>query len=249
MSSKLNGKVALVTGAYRGIGLAIADELAKAGAKVAACDINLDFAGELTKHFQELGLEGKGYCMNVNEKDSIASALEEITNTYGNPNIVVNNAGITKDNLLMRMSDEEWRQVIETNLSSVFLISRSCVRNMLKARWGRIVNIASVVGITGNAGQCNYSASKGGIIAFTKSLARELGSRNITVNAIAPGFIETAMTKKLDPCLRDEMLKTIPLNRVGMPEDIAKAVLFLVSNDAAYITGTTLHVDGGMVMI
>lgn len=243
----IEGKIALVTGAYRGIGEVIAEGLAKQGARVAATDISPEFAAEMTKRYQENGLTGHGFCLNVGNQESIDTALSEIIKVFGGaPQILINNAGITRDNLLMRMTDTEWDAVIATNLTGVFRLTRSCVRSMMKERYGRIVNIASVVGITGNPGQVNYTAAKGGLIAFTKSVAKELGSRNITSNAVAPGFIESAMTQKLTQEQRDQYLATIPLGRYGTPKDIADAVCFLVSDAAAYITGTTLHVNGGM---
>ncbi|OGT06696.1 MAG: 3-oxoacyl-[acyl-carrier-protein] reductase [Gammaproteobacteria bacterium GWE2_37_16] len=245
----IKGKVALVTGAYRGIGLVIAEELARQGAKVASSDISPEFAEAISERFQEQGLSGHGFCLDVGNQESIDNAIAEITKIYGvAPQILINNAGITRDNLLMRMSDAEWDMVINTNLTSVFRLTRSCIRSMMKERWGKIVNIASVVGVTGNAGQVNYTAAKAGVIALTKSVAKEVGSRNITVNAIAPGFIESAMTQKLTDEQREKYLANIPLARAGKPEDIANAVSFLVSDAASYITGTTLHVNGGMYM-
>ena len=245
----LTGKIALVTGAHRGIGLAIAKELAQNGATVIATDINLDHAQEISDFLKEKNLSGNCLVLDVTEQDSIDNALAEITKLYGKaPQILVNNAGITRDNLLLRMSDQEWEQVLNTNLTSVFKICRSLIRSMMKDRAGRIINIASMVGVTGNAGQTNYASAKAGVIAFTKSLAKEIGSRGITVNAIAPGFIETAMTQKLSPEHRANYLAAIPLGRAGTPEDIAKTVVFLASEAAAYITGETIHVNGGMYM-
>lgn len=244
----LDGKIALVTGAFRGIGFAIAEELARLGAKVAACDINADCVSESNDFFKKNNLEGTGFVMDVTNKDSIDSAMSEITNKYGMPHILVNNAGVVRDNLVIRMSDEEWSKVIETNLTSVFLLSRRCVRSMMKERWGRIVNIVSVVGITGNAGQTNYTASKAGVIAFSKSLAKEVATRGITVNCIAPGYIETDMTRALSKEHSEILLKMVPLNRAGTTQDVAKAVAFLVSDGASYITGETLNVNGGMFM-
>jgi len=239
-------KVALVTGAARGIGRAIAIELARNGIKVAGVDVNDDHANKITLFFNELGLEGKGFVMNLAESNSVEAGYEEIVKTYGSPDILVNNAGVTRDNLMLRMSPEEWDTVININLTGVFRITRLCLRSMVKKRWGRIVSISSVVGFTGNAGQANYSASKAGVVAFSKSLAQEVGSRNITVNAIAPGFIETDMTGQLNQEQRDRILSTIPLKRSAQPEEVAKIVKFLVSDDAAYITGSTIHLNGGM---
>jgi 3-oxoacyl-[acyl-carrier protein] reductase len=244
----LTGKVALVTGAYRGIGLSIAHELATLGAKVAACDINDECVDKLTTFFHEKNLIGHGFRLDVTDVNSIDSALAEITTLYGSPQILINNAGITKDNLVLRMSDEEWDKVIDTNLNSVFRLSRRVIRSMIKERWGRIVNIASVVGVVGNAGQANYAASKAGVIAFSKSLAKEVASRGITVNVIAPGYIDTVMTQKLSNEQRERLLAMVPSGRYGQPEDIAKAVAFLVSDNASYITGETLHINGGMFM-
>jgi 3-oxoacyl-[acyl-carrier protein] reductase len=245
----LNGKIALVTGAYRGIGLAIAEELTRCGARVAASDISPEFAARISEYFKAQNLSGQGFCLDVTSSDSIDTALKEINAAFGGaPQILVNNAGITRDNLLMRMSDAEWDQVIATNLTSVFRLSRAVIRSMMKERFGRIINVASVVGVTGNAGQTNYTAAKAGVIAFTKSLAKEVASRSITVNAIAPGYIATEMTDKLTAEQKAEILKTVPLNRPGTPLDIAKGVAFLASDDASYITGTTLHIGGGMFM-
>jgi 3-oxoacyl-[acyl-carrier protein] reductase len=244
----IQGKVALVTGAYRGIGLATALKLAKLGAKVAAVDLNEEFAVAISKTFAEQGLIGQGFALDVTKPDSITEALQAITATYGAPQILVNNAGITRDNLMLRMSQEEWDQVIDVNLTAVFRLTRACLRNMVKERWGRIVNISSVVGAVGNPGQANYCATKAGVVAFGKALAQEVASRGITINAVAPGFVETAMTQKLTPEQRDTILQKVPLGRICPPEDIANAVAFLVSDDASYITGQTLHVNGGMFM-
>lgn len=242
----LKDKVALVTGAARGIGRAIAIELARNGIKVAGVDVNEDHANKITLFFNELGLESKGFVMNLAETNSVEAGYEEIVKVYGAPDILVNNAGVTRDNLMLRMSPEEWDTVININLTGVFRITRLCLRSMVKKRWGRIVSISSVVGFTGNAGQANYSASKAGVVAFSKSLAQEVGSRNVTVNAIAPGFIETDMTGQLNQEQRDRILNTIPLKRSAQPEEVAKIVKFLVSDDAAYITGSTIHLNGGM---
>ena len=245
----LENKIALVTGAGRGIGKIIAIELAKAGAVVVGVDYSDEYAKNISLYLKELGFKGQGFVMDVTKQESIETAMEQIIKEYGAPNILVNNAGITRDNLLMRMSQEEWDQVIATNLTSVFRISRACIRDMVKARWGRIINISSVVAYSGNAGQTNYSASKGGMVSFSKSLALEVASRNITVNCIAPGFIETDMTKKLSEEQREKLLAMVPAKRIGQIEDIANAVVFLASEKASYITGTTMHINGGMYMI
>lgn len=244
----LTGKLALITGANRGIGKAIAITLGKAGATIVGVSFAQEHIDEINAFIKEENLKGQGFIMDVADSNSITSAIEAIVSAYGSmPDILINNAGITRDNLVLRMSEEEWNAVVTTNLNSVFKLSKICIRDMIKKRWGRIVSIASVVGITGNAGQANYSAAKAGVIALSKSLAKEVASRNVTVNAIAPGFIETEMTKKLSQAQRDAILNTVPMQRPGMPEDIANAVLFLVSDNASYITGTVLNVSGGMV--
>lgn len=245
----LSGKIALVTGAGRGIGKAIAIELAKMGATVAGADYNEENAKNISTFFSELQLKGQGFVMDVSNAESIEQGMKQITEAYGSPHILINNAGITRDNLMLRMSQNEWDQVIATNLTSVFRLSRACIRDMVKARWGRIVNITSVVAYIGNAGQANYSASKAGIVAFSKSLAQEVASRNITVNCIAPGFIETEMTKCLPAEHQENLLNTVPMRRPGQTADVAKVVGFLVSDGANYITGQTLHVNGGMFMV
>jgi len=243
-----NDKLALITGASRGIGRAIAIELARTGVTVAGIDISDDHANKITLFFNELGLKGKGFTMNLADQSSIEKGFQEILDTYGTPDILINNAGITRDNLMLRMSQEEWDTVINVNLNAVFRLTRLCLRSMVKNRWGRIVSISSVVGFTGNAGQANYAASKAGVVAFSKSLAQEVGSRNITVNVVAPGFIATDMTEKLTAEQQERILNTIPLKRKAVPEEVAKAVKFLVSDDASYITGTTIHLNGGMAM-
>jgi len=243
----LNGKVALVTGAGRGIGLAIAEELARRGARIAIGDINRDLIAKVNDHFKSQNLVGQGFYLDVSNTESTDVALKEIETAFGAmPQILVNNAGITRDNLLMRMSDAEWDQVIATNLTSVFRLSRAVIRSMMKERFGRIINIASIVGITGNPGQANYTAAKAGVIALTKSLAKEVASRSITVNAVAPGYIATDMTDRLNDKQKEEILKLVPMGRPGTPSDIAKGVAFLASEDASYITGTTLVISGGM---
>ena len=241
----LSGKVALVTGASRGIGAAIARALADAGARVVGTATSGKGAEAISS---ALGDRGRGLVLDVSGDESVEAALADIQATEGAPLIVVNNAGITRDNLLMRMKPDEWNDVISTNLSGVYRVSKGCLRGMMKARYGRIVNIASVVGVMGNAGQANYAAAKAGIIGFSKSMAREVGSRDITVNVVAPGFIDTDMTRVLTEDQRAAMLGQIPLARLGEPEDIAAAVVFLASDAGRYITGETLHVNGGMLM-
>lgn len=241
----LNGETALVTGASRGIGADIAAALAKAGARVIGTATSESGAAGIS---DALGEHGRGIVLDIAKEESVAAALKDVQAHEGAPTILVNNAGITRDNLLMRMKADEWDDVIATNLSGVFRLSKACLRGMMKAKRGRIVNIASVIGVTGNAGQSNYAAAKAGIIGFSKSLAREIGSRNITVNVVAPGFIDTDMTRVLPEEQRQGMLGQVPLGRLGEGEDIAQAVLFLASPAAAYITGETLHVNGGMLM-
>lgn len=248
MNLRLENEIALVTGASRGIGRAIALELGKLGAKVVGTATTERGADDIGAQLSELGIQGEGMVLNVTDPESIAQVLASIGDRYGAPTILVNNAGITRDNLMMRMKDEEWDAVIDTNLSSAYRLIKGCLRAMMKARHGRIVNIASVVGATGNPGQANYSAAKAGLIGLTKSLAREVGSRGITVNAVAPGFIDTDMTRELPEASREVLLSQIPVGRLGTPENIAAAVAFLVSPAAAYITGETLHVNGGMHM-
>ncbi len=243
----LSGKTALITGSTRGIGKAIAQYLAKAGAKVIITGRDQGRAEEVAKEIaQTYGVETLGVAMDMSEKDSITSAYERIESLFGGVDILVNNAGITKDKLFLRMSLEDWEEVLRVNLTGTFLITSLAIKSMLKKRWGRIVNISSVVGFTGNIGQVNYSSTKSALIGFTKSLAKELASRNITVNAVAPGFIETDMTSVLSDELKQAYLKNIPLGRFGKPEDVAGAVVFLCSDYASYITGEVLHVNGGM---
>lgn len=244
----LSGKIALVTGGTRGIGRAITLELVRQGATVAFTGRSLGANSEsLEKEAQELGGRAKGYAFDASGDSASAVAfVEEVIREFGQIDILINNAGITKDNLLMRMTEEDWDDVLRTNLKSIFSLSKATVTPMMKARKGSIVNIASVVGVHGNAGQTNYAASKAGIIGFSKSLALELGSRNIRVNVIAPGFVETDMTKVLDDKIKAEYEKGIPLKRFAKPEDIAKAVVFLASDDASYITGQVLEVNGGL---
>lgn len=240
-----NEKVALITGASRGIGQAIALELGKKGATIAGVDLNQEQADSITSFCQEQGIKGQGFAMDVSQIASIEASMADIIKALGAPAILVNNAGITRDNLVMRMGQDEWDKVIMTNLNSVYWLSKICIRDMLKARWGRIISVASLVAFTGNAGQTNYSASKAAVVAFSKSLALEVASRNITVNTVAPGFIESDMTRKLNDEQRERLLQSVPLRRPGQPADVAKAIAFLASDDAAYITGTTIHVNGG----
>jgi 3-oxoacyl-[acyl-carrier protein] reductase len=241
----LAGEVALVTGASRGIGAAIADALAAAGAKVVGTATSESGARSIS---ERLGDAGRGIVLDIADEASVQAAVKDVGGNEGSPTILVNNAGITRDNLLMRMKPEEWEDVLSTNLSGAFRMSKACLRGMMKARKGRIINIASVIGVMGNAGQANYAAAKAGIIGFSKSLAKEIGSRNITVNVVAPGLIDTDMTRVLPEDQRNEMLAGIPLGRLGEGTDIAAAVLFLASEAGAYITGETLHVNGGMYM-
>lgn len=244
----LIGKVALVTGASRGIGHAIALALAHAGATVVGTATTREGADKITHAFKHANVTGCGMVLNVADSASIEQVMTAIKESYGMPTILVNNAAVTQDNLFMRMKEEEWATVIETNLTSIFRVSKACIRDMLKARWGRIINVGSVVGTTGNAGQVNYASAKAGLIGFSKSLAQEIGSRDITVNVIAPGFIDTDMTRELPEEQRKLLLDKIPMQRMGKPEDIASAVVFLASDAAGYITGQTLHVNGGMFM-
>ncbi|ADE71233.1 MULTISPECIES: 3-oxoacyl-[acyl-carrier-protein] reductase [Priestia] len=245
----LQGKVAVVTGASRGIGRAVAIELGKLGAKVV-----VNYSGseakalEVVDEIKGLGTDAIAVQANVAESDSVQAMIKEAISTFGSVDILVNNAGITRDNLLMRMKEDEWDDVINTNLKGVFLCTKAVTRQMMKQRAGRIINISSIVGVSGNAGQANYVAAKSGVIGLTKTTAKELASRNITVNAVAPGFIATDMTDKLNEEVQAEMLKQIPLASFGQPEDVANAVAFLASDASRYITGQTIHVDGGMVM-
>lgn len=244
----LNGQVALVTGASRGIGKAIALALAGQGAVVAGTATSETGATAISAYLAGRDIKGAGFVLNVNAAAQVEAVVAAVQKQLGDVAILVNNAGITRDNLLLRMKEEEWDDIMSTNLKSVYRLSKLVIRPMMKARSGRIINITSVVGVTGNAGQTNYSAAKAGIIGFSKSLAREIGSRNITVNCVAPGFIETDMTRSLDERQRSALIGRIPLGRLGSAEDVAGAVAFLASPAAAYITGATLHVNGGMVM-
>jgi len=242
------GKVALVTGASRGIGHAIALTLGQNGATVIGTATTEDGAHKISAAFKAAGIAGVGMALNVAQQESIESTIAAIKAEYGMPTILVNNAAITQDNLLLRMKEDEWNTVIETNLSSIFRLTKICLRDMLKARWGRIISIGSVVGSTGNPGQVNYAAAKAGLVGFTKALAQEVGSRDITVNAVCPGFIDTDMTRSLPEEQRNLLLQRIPMQRLGTPEEVAAAVGFLASNAAGYITGQTLHINGGMYM-
>ncbi len=244
----LEGQIALVTGASRGIGAAIAQELGKQGATVIGTATSDSGAAQITQALQQAGVKGVGMALDVNDAAQVEAVLKRISDEFGTLSILVNNAGITKDTLLMRMGDEDWDAVLSTNLKSVFRLSQAVLRPMMKARHGRIINISSVVGHMGNAGQTNYAAAKAGMAGFAKSLAREVGSRNITVNCVAPGFIDTDMTRALSEEHRNGLLQHIPLGRLGGAEEVAAAVGFLASPRAGYITGETLHVNGGMYM-
>ena len=244
----LRNEVALVTGASRGIGRAIAESLGRQGATVIGTATSESGAAGISEHFSAAGLEGGGAVLNVAETDSVARLMRQVGDDYGAVTVLVNNAGVTRDNLLMRMKEDEWLTVLDTDLTSMYRMCKACVRGMIKAKRGRIVNITSVVGAMGNAGQSNYAAAKAGVIGFTKALARELASRAITVNAVAPGFIETDMTRRLSEEQRDALRGEIPLGRLGTPDDVAAVVAFLAAPAAGYITGETVHVNGGMYM-
>ncbi len=242
----LEGKIALVTGASRGIGRAIAELLVERGATVIGTATSESGAAAISEY---LGENGKGLALNVTDVESIEATLKSINDEFGAIDILVNNAGITRDNLLMRMKDDEWNDIINTNLTPIYRMSKAVLRGMMKKRAGRIINVGSVVGTMGNAGQTNYAAAKAGVIGFTKSMAREVASRGVTVNTVAPGFIETDMTKALNDDQRAATLANVPAGRLGDPREIASAVVFLASPEAAYITGETLHVNGGMYMV
>ena len=244
----LENEIAFVSGASRGIGKEIALSLGRQGAVVIGTATSESGAENISNYLKENGIKGEGMVMNVTDQDSITDTVKAITDGFGTPTILINNAGITRDNLVMRMKDAEWDDIMNTNLSSIFKVSKACLRGMMKAKKGRIISIASVVGVTGNAGQANYSAAKAGVIGFSKSLAREVGSRGITVNVVAPGFIDTDMTKALPEAQREALLGQISLGRLGDAAEIAHAVSFLASPGAAYITGETIHVNGGMYM-
>ncbi|KTD34206.1 3-oxoacyl-ACP reductase [Legionella moravica] len=244
----LEGKIALVTGASRGIGQAIAIKLAKQGAFVFGTATTEQGAASINALFEKEKLAGKGIVLDVTNAEQIDQLMSELTENNQCPSILVNNAGITADNLLLRMDDEEWYKVIETNLNSIYRMSKACLKPMFRARWGRIISVGSVVGASGNSGQVNYTAAKAGVVGFSKSLAQEIGSRGITVNVVAPGFIDTDMTTSLPDMVKEEMLKRIPMRKLGQAEDVADAVVFLASDSAKYITGETIHVNGGMYM-
>tara|TARA_R110002073_G_scaffold229245_4_gene390085 strand:- start:775 stop:1515 length:741 start_codon:yes stop_codon:yes gene_type:complete len=244
----LENKIALITGASRGIGQAISLQLGMHGATVVGTATTQNGADAISQQLNKAGIKGMGIALNVNDAEQISITIQAIRETFGEIAILVNNAGITRDNLLVRMKDEEWDEIIETDLKSVFRLSRAVLRAMMKARSGRIINISSVVGSIGNLGQTNYAAAKSGMFGFSKSLAREVGSRNITVNCIAPGFIDTDMTRSLTDEQQQNLIQHIPLGRLGRPEEVASAVVFLASPTAGYITGTTLQVNGGMYM-
>lgn len=248
INQNMNEEIALVTGASRGIGKCIALALGKMGATVVGTATSDKGAEAISQYLAENDIKGQGMKLDVTDVDSISGMLKAMTETFAAPSILVNNAGITRDNLLIRMKEDEWNDIINTNLTSVYRLSKACLRAMTKARKGRIISISSVVGVSGNAGQTNYAAAKAGLIGFTKSLAREVGGRNITVNAVAPGFIDTDMTRALPDAQREALLSNIPLKRLGQPEEIAAAVAFLASPGSGYISGETLHVNGGMYM-
>ena len=244
----LENKIAVVTGSARGLGQAIAIKLASAGASIALCDLELDWLTESEELIKKIGVDVKSYSVNVADSNSVIDGIKKIESDFGKIDILVNNAGITKDGLLIRMSEDDWDQVLDVNLKGVFLCTKAVMRGMSKRREGSIVNIASVIGLMGNAGQANYAASKGGVISFSKTVAKELASRNVRCNAIAPGFIRTAMTDALDLEIQEKMKELIPLGRFGEPEDVANVVLFLASNSSSYVTGQVLSTFGGMVM-
>lgn len=244
----LKNQICLVTGASRGIGRAIALELGAQGGTVVGTATTEQGADDVSRYFDETGIKGAGAVLNVNDSVRTEQVLDDVRKRFGEISVLVNNAGVTRDNLLMRMNDEEWDAILDTNLKSVFRLSRAVLRAMLKARYGRIINISSVIASTGNPGQCNYAAAKAGMVGFSKSLAREVGSRNITVNCVAPGFIDTDMTRALSAKQREDLIQHVPLGRLGTAHEVAVAVVFLASPEAGYITGCTIHVNGGMYM-
>ncbi len=248
MTAMLKDQICLVTGASRGIGRAIATALGAQGATVVGTATTADGAAAITKYLDESGITGRGEVLNVTDNDSVEALLKKVGDQFGAPTVLVNNAGITRDNLMLRMKEDEWDAVLDTNLKSAFRMTRGCLRAMTRAKSGRIINIASVVGATGNPGQANYCAAKAGLVGFTKSLAQEVASRNITVNVIAPGFIATDMTGALTDEQKSAILGKVPMGRLGSPDDIAQAAVFLASPMANYVTGATLHVNGGMFM-
>jgi len=245
--AQLNGKVVVVTGAARGIGQAIAAKMAAAGADIALCDLQKDWLTETEALVKNLGRKVMSYAVDVSKTEDVQGVVDQIEKDFGRVDVLVNNAGITKDTYLVRMTEADWDAVLSVNLKGAFLFTKAVARPMMKQRSGNIVNMASIIGLIGNAGQCNYAASKAGLIALTKSVAKELASRNIRCNAVAPGFIQTKMTDKLPEDIRKKMLEAIPLGRFGVPEDVANVVLFLASDDSAYVTGQVLTVCGGMV--
>jgi 3-oxoacyl-[acyl-carrier protein] reductase len=249
MDISLDNKIALVTGASRGIGKAIVLALAEQGAQVVGTEINQEGADAITNYLAEKNFKGCGKVLDVTEHDVITKVINEIKEEFGVIQILVNNAGITQDNLMLRMKPEQWQSVIDVNLNAVFYMTQACLRNMLKSQWGRIVSISSVVGAMGNPGQVNYCASKAGILGFTKALAKEVAVRNVTVNAVAPGFIDTAMTQKLNDLQKEAILQLVPMHRIGDPKEVADAVAFFASPAASYITGQTLHINGGMFAV
>lgn len=244
----LDGKIALVTGASRGIGQAVALKLAHQGAYVIGTATTEKGANAIGDALKSNGLQGEGIVLNVTDKEGVEQCFERLIKEEKTPHILVNNAGITRDNLLLRMDDEEWYDVVETNLNAIYRLTKAAIKPMFRKRWGRIISIGSVVGSSGNSGQANYTAAKAGVVGFSKSLAQEIGSRGITVNVVAPGFIDTDMTRELPDMVKEELNKRIPMKRLGSTEDIANAVVFLASDEANYITGETIHVNGGMYM-
>ncbi len=244
----LENRVALVTGASRGIGKAIAIKLAQQGVSVVGTATTEKGAESISAYLTEAGFEGYGMALDVTKAESVEAVLSVVNDKSGAPAILVNNAGVTRDNLFLRLDEDEWQTVIDTNLTAVYRMSKACIRNMFRARWGRIINIGSVVGSSGNAGQANYAAAKSGLLGLTKSVAAEVAGRGVTANMVSPGFIDTDMTSVLPDSVQEELLKRIPMKKLGKPEDIAAAVLFLASDMAAYITGETIHVNGGMYM-